>query len=467
MLNMKEMAAAGEVKARSEFSLLSTHALDNDDIDKTSKPDHDLDTSPLITRDAFDTGDFATRSTQYGVFVTLTAATFPPATDINNAPLSAIICGVQGAGKSHTVSVLLENMFIAKVPEIGSLAKPLSGLVLHYGEAGASAHPCEAASIGSSTIAGVTPPKIKVFVSPSSLDRMKALYAPLGKNITVLPLLLTETELDAAAILSMMAVGGAEGAPLYIQIILSILRTLGSKFTFSAFKTQLDVHKKTFNPAQLAGLEQRMSILNAFMTVKPKEVAEQQDRFAAGQLTIVDLSDLFIDSGSACCLFEIVNRLFIRADVGTGKVLLVDEAHKYLSTHKASSGLTKSLLTLIREQRHHGLRVIISTQEPTVVPPVLLDLCSVAILHRFSSPSWWAHICDHVSADFAGSDAFDKIVRLRTGEAIVLAPSALGVFGGLKSNEPTPKLEHFGRRYLITRTRRRITADGGASILVV
>ena len=111
-------------------------------------------------------------------------------------------------------------MFIAKVPEIGSLAKPLSGLVLHYGEAGASAHPCEAASIGSSTIAGVTPPKIKVFVSPSSLDRMKALYAPLGKNVTVLPLLLTETELDAAAILSMMAVGGAEGAPLYIQIIL-------------------------------------------------------------------------------------------------------------------------------------------------------------------------------------------------------------------------------------------------------
>ena len=59
-------------------------------------------------------------------------------------------------------------------------------------------------------------------------------------------------------------------------IFQSILRTLGSKFTFSAFKTQLEIHKKTFNPAQLAGLEQRMSILNAFMTVKPKEVAEQQ-----------------------------------------------------------------------------------------------------------------------------------------------------------------------------------------------
>ncbi len=79
------------------------------------------------------------------------------------------------------------------------------------------------------------------------------------------------------------------------------------------------------------------------------------------------------------------------------------------------------------------MRVIISTQgtipfkfrwsfntqryrlfaEPTVVPPVLLDLCTVTILHRFSSPSWWTHLEKHVSADFAESDAFDKVVKLQ------------------------------------------------------
>lgn len=74
------------------------------------------------------------------------------------------------------------------------------------------------------------------------------------------------------------------------------------------------------------------------------------------------------------------------------------------------------------------MRVIISTQgenpklavilirtcalEPTVVPPVLLDLCSIVFLHRFSSPAWWEHIVKHVPADFTGSDAFDKVVRL-------------------------------------------------------
>jgi hypothetical protein len=51
-------------------------------------------------------------------------------------------------------------------------------------------------------------------------------------------------------------------------------------------------------------------------------------RFSAGQLTIIDLSDPFIDSGSACGIFEIIIRLFVRAEVETGKVLVVDEAHK-------------------------------------------------------------------------------------------------------------------------------------------
>lgn len=51
--------------------------------------------------------------------------------------------------------------------------------------------------------------------------------------------------------------------------------------------------------------------------------------------------------------------------------------------------------------------------EPTVVPPVLLDLCTVAILHRFSSPSWWEHLAKHVSADISAEDAFDRVVKLQ------------------------------------------------------
>lgn len=59
------------------------------------------------------------------------------------------------------------------------------------------------------------------------------------------------------------------------------------------------------------------------------------------------------------------------------------------------------------------LNVLIQISEPTVVPPVLLDLCTVTILHRFSSPSWWEHLIRHVSADFHDTKAFDQVVQLQ------------------------------------------------------
>lgn len=111
-------------------------------------------------------------------------------------------------------------MLVSGCPQIGALERPLSGLVLHYGEVGSSAHPSEAAHLAMAANSGPTTPAVHVFVSKSSLTTMKALYAPLGSHIVVEPLYLTESELDAQAFLSMMAVGTAEAAPLYIQTVL-------------------------------------------------------------------------------------------------------------------------------------------------------------------------------------------------------------------------------------------------------
>ncbi|KAG6847448.1 hypothetical protein H0H93_008056, partial [Arthromyces matolae] len=369
------------------------------------------------------------------------------------------------SGKSHTVAVMLESMMVGNSPSSGHLSKPLSGLVLHFGEGGPSALPCEAAWLAVSSHQDVIAPEVKIFVSQSSLNTMRSVYSPLGEHVSVEPLMFSKNELDAEAFLSMMAVGSSDSTPLYIQVILTILRDLGENYTYQSFMNQLDTHKKSFNPGQLSGLTQRMSLLTSFLKGKgSRGNSSNSSRFAAGRLTIIDLSDPFIDPASACGLFEIITRLFVRADVGTGKVLLVDEAHKYLSPNQ-SSGLTKALLTLTRQQRHLSMRVVISTQEPTVVPPVLLDLCTVMILHRFSSPSWYNHVVKHVSADFEDSDAFDKVVKLQTGQAVVLAPSGLGTFTSSIGNEKM--LDRFGRRYLVMKTRRRVTRDGGSSLLVI
>jgi hypothetical protein len=57
---------------------------------------------------------------------------------------------------------------------------------------------------------------------------MKRVYAPLGDNVTVEPLMFTESELDAQAFLSMMAVESVESAPLYMQVILVRLESFSS-----------------------------------------------------------------------------------------------------------------------------------------------------------------------------------------------------------------------------------------------
>ena len=127
---------------------------------------------------------------------------------------------MQGSGKSHTVSVLLESMLISGFEPIGLSHKPLSGLVLHFGEGGSGSRPCEAAWVGQTHIEGIQPPTIRVYVSRSSLTTMRATYAPLGDRVKVEPLLFSSTELDAEAVLSMMAVGSSDSTPLYMQRIL-------------------------------------------------------------------------------------------------------------------------------------------------------------------------------------------------------------------------------------------------------
>jgi len=201
-----------------------------------------------------------------------------------------------------------------------------------------------------------------------------------------------------------------------------------------------------------------MILLQSFLASGDRKTTVP-NRFVGGKLTIVDLTDPFIDSASACALFEIVTRLFQRAELDTGKVLVVDEAHKYLSDN---NDFTKSLKILTREQRHIGIRVIISTQEPSTIPSVLLDLCSFAILHRFSSPTWWEHVAKHFSANF-DKPALDQIVTLQNGQAIVLAPLALTTHNDLSKGSLCP----LGRQYWIIKTRRRITKDGGASKMIL
>ena len=62
----------------------------------------------------------------------------------------------------------------------------------------------------------------------------------------------------------------------------------------------------------------------------------------------------------------------------------------------AAKDLTDQLLTVIRQQRHFGARVVISTQEPTISTS-LIALCPITVMHRFTSPDWFHALQKHIS----------------------------------------------------------------------
>jgi hypothetical protein len=139
----------------------------------------------------------------------------------------------------------------------------------------------------------------------------------------------------------------------------------------------------------------------------------------------------------------------------------------------AAKALNDDLLTTIRMQRHNGTRVIVSTQEPTLLTD-LIALCSVAVIHRFTSPEWFSAIKRHIPIDAEDKDMLmRRIEGLKTGTALVYSPnSVLGweetpVEDGNGVSIARPRLIKGTGKMLRVSMRKRITSDGGASILAV
>jgi DNA helicase HerA-like ATPase len=125
-----------------------------------------------------------------------------------------------------------------------------------------------------------------------------------------------------------------------------------------------------------------------------------------------------------------------------------------------SKVLNDYLATLIRLQRHKGARVIISTQEPTVSTD-LIALCAVTVIHRFTSPAWYAALKKHINAMDKGEDTMRQIEGLETGEALVYSPNAV------LDKSDDGSLEKATGRLLRLNIRKRITCDGGESVMAV
>ena len=213
------------------------------------------------------------------------------------------------------------------------------------------------------------------------------------------------------------------------------------------------------------------------------ESAKNAWQFPAGSLTIVDLSCPFIEESMACTLFGIALDIFLEQRSTTvGRIVALDEAHKFMTATASAAAFTEKLLQIVRLQRHLATRVVVATQEPTISPK-LLDLATVTIVHRFTSPEWMKALKEHLAGVSLGSAIsgkenddektqraariFAEIVGLDAGEALLFSPAAMLDVGVHSGNGEVLEPKKLGSRYVKMRVRKRLTTDGGRSILAV
>lgn len=155
---------------------------------------------------------------------------------------------------------------------------------------------------------------------------MKALYTQIP-GVTVQPFILRPKDLNISIMLTLMSVNQTQATPLYMGIVTKILRNMASEaaeaFNYPEFRRRLD--DTGLDRKQEEFLNQRLDLLESFLDL---DGSTTSPIFAAGEMSIIDLSCPFVDGSTACVLFKIAMDLYLESDPAIGKVIVLDEAHK-------------------------------------------------------------------------------------------------------------------------------------------
>eukprot|EP01127_Copromyxa_protea_P000966 TRINITY_DN1089_c0_g2_i2.p1 TRINITY_DN1089_c0_g2~~TRINITY_DN1089_c0_g2_i2.p1 ORF type:complete len:675 (+),score=111.78 TRINITY_DN1089_c0_g2_i2:87-2027(+) len=320
-------------------------------------------------------------------------------------PFCIATCGVQGAGKSHTLGVILENCLVPlpapKGKELIRLNQPLTALVLHYDQNVTSV--CEATglicpvpslrNIFASPTA-VPREKMVVLVSPSYYLQRKQFY---GDYCVVKPLMFKWANLTADHIKKLMCLDEGDNQ-LYVASMLTLLRGYQRSAVVPEFQGFLRQVQVACNiKSQEGPLSQRMALLEAFVAESNmnsslrEHGADLLSCLGPGVLVVADLTDPLLSSTEANGIFQVLTEQFrtVPLSGGCGKLLALDECHKFMCG-ESTDGLSNAIINAARLMRHDGLRLVVSTQSPKALAPELLELVTVAILHRFHSRDWYA-----------------------------------------------------------------------------
>ncbi len=330
-------------------------------------------------------------SLQYGILGKTASQNRPIAIDLNDCQTISLF-GVQGAGKSYTIGSVVE-MTLKQFSNVNKLPAPLASVIFHYSEDmyyapefTSMVYPNDEAGQLAKLKAeyGAEPGCIKdvVLLTPESqVEKRKSEYP----DVEVHPIGFSSTELMVADWMFLLGATGNDST--YVKELKQIMKAYRNDMSLENIRMGVK-NSQYLSNGQRNLANQKLDFAAEYI----KDGILLKDYMRPGRLIIVDLRDEFISKDEALGLFVVMLNVFASAKAPDGlhfnKFIVFDEAHKYMN----DANLVSSITTTIREMRHKGVSIMIASQDPMSLPNEIIELSSIVVLHRFSSPAWVKHV---------------------------------------------------------------------------
>jgi hypothetical protein len=325
--------------------------------------------------------------------------------------------GVQGFGKSYTLGVIAE-MATTAVSGINSLPAPLATVIFHYHKSDAYAPEMAAAVRPNEKSREVSQLLEEYSARPAGLKDV-VLLSPEARvedrrsefpGLDVQPIKFGSGELGAEGWKFLLGAVGSDA--LYVRQLVAIMRKYRQGLTLEDFRREIEAAELSPSVRRLA--EDRLNLAAPYLN----DTARLADLLRPGRTVIVDLRDEWVEKDEALGLFVVMLRIFSKAKYNGrdfNKLVVFDEAHKYIT----DSELVGQVVETIREMRHQATSVVIASQDPLSVPRAVVELTSVLLLHRMTSPQWLKHLKSAINALDQLTEA--QVGALQPGEALLWA----------------------------------------------
>lgn len=360
-------------------------------------------------------------SPQYGIIGKMSSNGRVIGMDLNECNTISLF-GVQGAGKSYTIGSITE-MVLKQFSRVNKLPAPMASVIFHYSDSmdyapefTSMVYPNDEAGQLAKLKAeyGAEPGSIKdvVLLAPESQVETRKEEYP---DIDVHPIGFDSSELAVRDWMFLLGAMGNDST--YIKELKQIMKACRYDMSLQNIRNGV-AENSHMSTSQRSLAEQKLDFASEYITDGNK----LQQYLKPGRLIIVDLRDEFIEKDEALGLFVVMLNIFSSVMKVDGKAfnkfIVFDEAHKYMNDRE----LVGSITTAIREMRHKGVSIMIASQDPMSLPTEIIELSSIVVMHRFSSPAWVKHVQKAITP--LQTLTATEMAALNSGEAYLWANKA-------------------------------------------